>query len=85
MLVIEGLRRLLLKDKALGLVKGIKISKNLLVTHLMLVDDIMILRSSSISEWDEISVIVQNFYVVSGLSINKRKARIILNEASKMH
>ena len=66
LLVIEGFNRLLLKEKAGGRVKGIKININLFITHLMFVDDIMILGSGSIDEWGVISGLIENFCVSRG-------------------
>ena len=51
LLVIEGMSISLLKSKVLCSIKGIKICKNLHVTHLMFVDDNMILGYGSILEW----------------------------------
>ena len=49
-LVIEGLSRLILKEKVDGKLNDIKINGGLTITHLMFVDDIMILGSGSVVE-----------------------------------
>ena len=51
LLVIEGLSRLIQKAKVDGRIKGIQISRDLFLTHLMFVDDIKIMGSGSINEW----------------------------------
>ena len=80
LLAIEGLSRLLQQTKADGRIKGIKISRDLFLTHLMFIDDIMILGSGSISEWSVISGILLNFCKVSGLSINHSRSRLLLHD-----
>ena len=79
LLVIEGLSRLILKEKVSGEIKGIKINPLLSITHLMFVDDIMLVGSGSLAEWSSLDDYLNTFSSVSGLSVNYNKSRLLLN------
>ena len=48
LLVIEGLSRLLLKDKDSQLIKGIKVVVSFYLTHTLFVDDVLIFGDGSL-------------------------------------
>ena len=51
LLVIEGLSKNIQDAKAKGMIKGIKICKNLSITHFLFVDDVLLLGLYSLEEW----------------------------------
>ena len=63
-LVIEGL--ILLIDDACrnGLIKGIKISHQLSLTHLLFVDDVILYGFGTCEEWAAFKVILDTFVVL---------------------
>ena len=77
--MIEGLSRLILKAKGSGEIKGIKISPLLSITHLIFVDDIMIVGAGSLAKWSILADCINTFSSVSGLTVNYNKYRLLLN------
>ena len=73
---------MIFKAKAEGSVKVIKISGGLTISHLLFVNDIMILDSGYFSEWKVYFDIIKDFCKVSRLSINPKKSRLLVNEVS---
>ena len=74
LLVIKGLSRMINKSNSSGEIKGIKISSNLSITHLMFLDDIMIVGSGSLAEWRIHANSTKSFSHASGLSVNYNKS-----------
>ena len=66
-LIIEGLSLLIADAREHGLIKGIKISSSLALTHLLFVDDVILLGTSTFSEWMAFEVILSTFYKASGM------------------
>ena len=73
-LVIEGLSLLIEDAKRSGKVKGVKISTDFSLTHLLFVDDIIIFGLGSLDEWLDFKVILDLFCEASGMSINMNKS-----------
>jgi hypothetical protein len=63
LLVVESLSRLLKKAKAEGHFSGLKVSIGLVITHLLFVDDVLILGISSIEEWSELKKLINTFFL----------------------
>ena len=59
--VIEGLNLLIADARDHGLIKGIKISSSLALTHLLFVDDVILLGSGRLSEWIAFDVILISY------------------------
>ena len=72
-LVIEGLNLLIDDACRWGLVKGIKISKDLSLTHLLFVDDVILFGFCSCEEWIAFKVLLDTFCEASGMFINLEK------------
>ena len=71
-LVIEGLSLLIVDARDHGLIKGIKISSTLSLTHLF-VDDVILLGTNTLSEWMAFDVILSTLCKASGMCISLDK------------
>jgi hypothetical protein len=76
-MVMEGLSLALKKAKDEGYISGIKVSRMIRILHLLFVDDILIMTRATLSEWEVIQDILQNFCCASGLIINVQKSVIL--------
>jgi hypothetical protein len=72
-LIMEGLSLALKHSQEAGLITGIKVSRFIKILHLLFVDDILLMTSGTIEEWEEISRILKLFCNASGLQINSQK------------
>jgi len=57
-----------------GLIKGIKISNDLSITHLLFVDDVILFGMGTIEDWTAFKVILETFCEASGMNINLDKS-----------
>ena len=57
-----------------GLIKGIKISSTLGLTHLLFVDDVILLGTGTLTEWIAFEVILSTFCKASGMCISLDKS-----------
>ena len=62
-----------------GLIKGIKISSTLALTHLLFVDDVILLGTGTSSEWMAFDVIMSTFCKASGMCISIDKSCFLHN------
>ena len=76
LLVIEGFSKLLLQEKENKLIKGIKVSGSIYLTHTLFVDDVMIFGMGDIYEWTHIKALVDILCGASGMPISSHKACI---------
>ena len=65
--------------KRIGKIKGIKISSNFSLTHLLFVDDVILFGLGSYEEWEVFKVILDTFCEASGMSININKSCFLHN------
>jgi hypothetical protein len=72
-LIMEGLSLALKRSQEIGLLSGIKFSRFIKILHLLFVDDILIMSSGTLAEWEEINMILKLFCNASGLWINPQK------------
>ena len=73
-LVIEGLSLLISNAREHGLIRGIKVSFSLTLTHLLFVDDVILLGTSTLPEWIAFDVILSTFCKASGMCISLDKS-----------
>ena len=78
-LVIEGLSLLIADARDHGLIKGIKITSSLALTHLLFVDDVILLGSGTLSEWMAFDVILSTFCKALGMNISMDKSCFLFN------
>ena len=62
-----------------GLIRGIKISPQLSLTHLLFVDDVIMFGYGSFDEWVAFKVILDTFCEASGMQINMDKSCFLYN------
>ena len=62
-----------------GLIKGIKISSSLALTHLLFMDDVILLGSGTPSEWMDFEFILSTFCKASGMCISLEKSCFLFN------
>lgn len=89
-LVMEGLSRLIIAAKREGSLSGIRIIDDCYLTHLLFVDDALILLDGSIRDSLSFSRILQLFMKATGMMVNQQKstitfARTSVNEAQITH
>jgi hypothetical protein len=73
-LVMEGLSLSLNKSLWDGKLSGIKVSCLVRILHLLFVDDVIIMKKTSVDEWKEIHKLLNIFCVAFGLEINLNKS-----------
>ena len=71
---IEGLSLMIADAKQNGLIKGIKISNDLIITHLLFVDDVILFGMGTVADWIAFKVILDTFCAASGMNINMDKS-----------
>ena len=81
-LVIEGLGLLISDAKNHGLIRGIKISSSLSLTHLLFVDDVILLGTGTLPEWIAFDVILSTFCKASRMNISADKSCFLFNNVN---
>ena len=81
-LVIEGLSLLIADARDNGLIKGIKITSTFVLTHLLFVDDVILLGSGTLTEWMAFEVILSRLCRASGMCINVDKSSFLYNNVA---
>jgi len=54
-------------------ISGIRVSRLIKILHILFVDDILIMKNTSINQWIEIDGIIKFFCKASGLRVNVQK------------
>ena len=70
---MEGLSLLINQEKAQGSFSGFKVARGLYVTHILFVDDVLIIGDGSMVEWIFLQALLRSFCKPSGLNISARK------------
>jgi hypothetical protein len=83
LLVAEGLSRRILEAKRLGSFSRIKISKNLHITHLLFVDDVLIFSMGSRWDVETLKNILSLFSKATSMEINQEKLSLTTNLLTK--
>ena len=73
-LVIEGLSLLISDAREHGLIRGIQVTSSLALTHLLFVDDVILLGTGTLQEWIAFDVILSTFCKASGMLISLDKS-----------
>jgi hypothetical protein len=76
-LVMEGLNLSLKKSHTEGKLIGIKVSRMVIILHLLFVGDVLIMSKASFIEWQEIHTLLYAFCGASGLEINVNKSTFL--------
>eukprot|EP00253_Pinus_taeda_P016222 PITA_16222 len=83
LLVAEGLSRLILEARRIGLIKGLEVAVNLFISHLLFVDDILLFTNGSLNELKELKNILDLFMKATGMQINLRKSQLLMEGFSR--
>ena len=75
---IEGLSLLIADARRNGLIRGIQISPTLALSHLLFVDDVILMGSGTLQEWAAFEIL-DTFSKVSGMLISMEKSAFMLN------
>jgi hypothetical protein len=78
LIIAEGLRKLIKNSKTKGLLKGIKVSLEVILTHLLFVDDVMIFGEGSVQEFHMLKSILELFFLATSMLINMEKSNMII-------
>ena len=79
-LVIEGLSLLIEDAKVNRRIRGINISPQLFLTHLLFVDDVILFGLGFFEEWMAFKVILDTFCEAFGMHINMEKSCFLHND-----
>jgi len=79
LLVIEAIRRQIKKAQVEGKFTGLRITKGFNLTHLMFIDDVLIMGIASLEEWLCLKEILDSFCQASRLEINYHKSMFFFN------
>ena len=82
-LVIEGLSLLITDSRENGLIRGIQISSALALTHLLFVDDVILLGTGTFLDWMAFEIILSTFRKASGMSISVDKSGFLYNNVDE--
>jgi hypothetical protein len=74
--VVECLSRIIHNERLAAKIKGIKISINFSLTHLLFVDDILIFCEGNISYISTLKEILNTFCLATRMKINKDKSSL---------
>ena len=69
--IVEGLSRLIQKDKRDGNLKGVELSLILKITHFLFVDDVLLFGEGTFEEWKIYKSILDKFCRDSGMAISE--------------
>eukprot|EP00253_Pinus_taeda_P004035 PITA_04035 len=82
LLVMEGLSRLIISATQEGTLRGLKISEECYLTHLLFVDDVLILLDGSMRDIRTFSRILELFSQAIGMQVNRAKSTITMTRTS---
>lgn len=77
---IDGLDRGINEARTKGNIIGYKITKNIQITHMMFVDDVLFIRHIPIEVWKAFHQIHTCFIIASGLYMNKGMLISVMKE-----
>jgi len=64
-----------------GIIKGMIVTKNISISHLMFIDDMLLSGESTVGEWRTITYLIKSFEVVSSLCMNEGKSILLHNDS----
>ena len=77
LLIVEGLSRIIYKEKNEKNLKGIKITRILSITHLLFEVDVVFFGNGSMEEWIAYKKILTLLYNVIGMAIGESKSMFL--------
>lgn len=82
LLIMEALSRLIMNEKHLGCLQGIRIANGCTLNHLLFVDDVLIFLNGSIGDILSFVAVLANFSIATGMVCNALKSSITINKRS---
>eukprot|EP00253_Pinus_taeda_P012292 PITA_12292 len=82
LLVMEGLSSLIISTTRDGTLRGLKISEECFLTHLLFLDDVLILLDGSMRDTMTFSHILALFSQATGMQVNRAKSTITMTRTS---
>lgn len=79
---MEWLSLLLLKEKKEGNIKDIKISTKQYISHLLFMDDVLLMGLGIVTEWQAFYGIINILYTASGVEVSVSKSSFYRNVVS---
>ena len=79
LLIAEVLRRLLHREKEVSLIKGVKISNQIELTHILFVDDVLMFGMGTISNIQNLEKVLRRYQEATGMEINLGKSNLLHN------
>ena len=73
---MEGLRRCIIDERDHGIFKGIHISANYVLTHLLFVDDIILFLNGTLGDSTVVKSILLQFCTATGMQCNNSKSTL---------
>jgi hypothetical protein len=74
LLVIEALSKMMIQAVEAGTFQGLKVVVSTFISHLLFVDDVLIMGSGKLEHWQTFRAILSKFCEATGLSINCQKS-----------
>jgi hypothetical protein len=75
--MVEGLIKLIENAKRKGLLKGLKMAPNVILSHLLFVDDIIIFGVGNVQEFKVLKSILDMYCATTKMQINRKKSIIL--------
>jgi hypothetical protein len=79
LLIVEDLSRLVKNVKCRGMLKSIKVSSLISLSHLLFVDEIVLFGEAKDKEWESFKLIMDCFYKVTVMIINVQKSQLLFH------
>ena len=76
-LAIEGLILLIHQEKTQKKFSSLKVSRGIFISHILFVNDVIIIGGGSIDEWIHLQNILKIFSEASGLEVSENKSSLI--------
>ena len=83
LVVIEGLSRMINIFKLKEKIKGIKISLTVFISHLIFVDDVILIRKGFKEEWQHFAEIIKILCAIFGMEVSITKSIFICHRVSE--
>lgn len=78
--ITEGLSIIIHSARREGVIKGIKVTKLIRITHLLFLDDVILFGEGTKKEWQAYKAIMDIFCKATSMLISESKSTILVNE-----
>jgi len=81
-LVMDGLSRLINVQKELSTIRGVRVSANHHLSHVLFVDDVLLFGGNTLEEWECFKDILTLFCTATGMEISLTKSALIAHKGN---